>query len=219
MDVGSLDNGAGLQDGPMPTREDADVGHQARQESDKLPACLDAPTSATTPATPPDLAPTITPTEQLPSELLDAALGKADAPARAAYEYSRADLKGAALCALQEHGARGVAAKAIGINRRTLYAWGEEDEEFGLAVKDVEEYCTDLIEHRLWKQAQAGDTVAGIFYLKGRRPKVWHDKARLEVSGPGGGPVPVQVEEAERAELLATAKALRAAKGGTDASE
>lgn len=220
MVVGSLDNAAPNepqsehQHEPSPTRDDDPAGR------------LDPPTPTTTTApvpTTPAVAvaepPTITPTDQLPQELLDAARGKAGPPERAAYTFGRAQLKGALLVALYEQGTVSSAARVVGLSHSTVRNWRDADPAFDAALVDVDEACIQRVEAALYRDALAGDTVAKIFYLKGRRPKVWHDKARLEVSGPGGGPVPVQVAPEEAAELRETAKALREAKGDPHASE
>lgn len=232
MDVSSLDNVAAnehpLTPAPTPTREDPPpppTPSPTRDHAgDEPPGRLDPPPPSPTTTAPALVVepPTITPPDQLPQELLLAAQGKAPPPARAAYTFGRAELKGALLVALYEEGTITNAARVVGLCRSTVHNWRGEDESFDLALLDTKEACVDRVEGALYKDALAGEVTSRIFYLKGQRPKVWHDKARLEVSGPGGGPVPVQVEPEERRELMDTARQLREAKavqGGTDASE
>ena len=219
---GSLDNDAGLQHqpplSPAPTRDDADAPALTPAPTALVSVALDDERPTIT-ITAPDLAPTITPTDQLPSELLLAAQGKADAPEKAAYTFGRAELKGALLVALYEQGTVSSAARKVGLSHSTVRNWRDRDAAFDAAIIQVDEECIQRVERALYRDALAGDTTAKIFYLKGKRPKVWHDRARLEVSGPGGGPVPVQVDDAERQQLLETARQLREAKGSTEASE
>ena len=210
MDVGSLDNVA-AQGAPAPAPA------HAREDDDQDAGRLDPPIT-TAPAVTVE-PPTITPEAQLPQALLDAVAHKSAPPLRAAFKHRRADLKGAMLLAVRRHGSLSCAARAVGIGRRTVYGWKDDDDAFSLAIEEAQEGAIDALERSMYERAQAGDTIAAIFMMKGLRPKRWHDKARLEVSGPGGGPVPVQVDDKERAALLATAKALREAKGSTEASE
>lgn len=185
---------------------------------DTLPGQPPTSTAAPTPAQ--EDPPTITPEDKLPQELLLAVEHKSSPPLRAAYTYSRADLKGAMLLAVRRHGSLSCAARAVGIGRQTVYDWKEGDEAFALAIHQAQEGAIDALERSMLERAMAGDTVAGIFMLKGYRPRRWHDRARLEVSGPGGGPIPVWPgSEDERQELMETARRLAEAKGKTDASE
>ena len=217
MDDGSLVNVAAQEHQPplplVPTRDDADD-----------PACALTPAvlpgeQPTATITAPDLTPTITPEDQLPQALLDAVAHKSAPPLRAGYAFRREDLKGAMLLAVREHGSLACAARAVGVSRMTVYNWKDDDPAFEAAILQAQEGAWDALERSMYQRACAGDTIAAIFMLKGRRPKVWHDKARLEVSGPGGGPIPVQVAPEEAQELRETARQLREAKGSTDASE
>jgi hypothetical protein len=54
------------------------------------------------------------------------------------------------------------------------------------------------------------DTTAAIFILKARRPKVYRDNARIEHTGPGGGPVQV---ESFREEFIRRIERLAARRG------
>ena len=94
----------------------------------------------------------------------------------------------------------GAAAEA-GVHRCTPYGWREADPEFAKAWDIARDAGTDRLEDEAWRRAysgtdrpvfQAGALVGKtrdysdlllIFLLKGRRPDVYRDNAKLEVSG------------------------------------
>lgn len=58
------------------------------------------------------------------------------------------------------------AAKQVGIDRTTHYAWLDSDPEYKAAVADLKEYKKDFIESKLIKLINDGDTAATIFAAK-----------------------------------------------------
>ena len=112
------------------------------------------------------------------------------------------------LRSLARHGVVGRAAKTAGIGRTTAYEWRDEDEAFSRAWDAAVEDGTDKLEREAVRRAaegtlkpvfQGGEQVGEIrefsdtlliFLLKARRPKVYVDRLRAEVSGPDGGPIP-----------------------------
>ena len=94
----------------------------------------------------------------------------------------------------------GAAAEA-GVHRATPYGWREADPDFAKAWDIARDAGTDRLEDEAWRRAyegnerpvfQAGALVGKtrdysdlllIFLLKGRRPDVYRDNAKLEVSG------------------------------------
>lgn len=58
------------------------------------------------------------------------------------------------------------ACQAIGIGRRTFYAWMEKDKNFKRKVEDAQEDMVDFAEDCLMRRIHDGDTTATIFFLK-----------------------------------------------------
>jgi hypothetical protein len=103
------------------------------------------------------------------------------------------------------------AAKDAGINRRTAQRERLNSETFREAWDDAMEEAIDALEEEARRRAFEGvnepvyyqgeqvgtvrkysDTLT-IFLLKGRRPEIYGDRVKQEVSGPGGAPVTVRV--------------------------
>ena len=104
---------------------------------------------------------------------------------------------------------------------RTIYRWKGESDEFCHALRAGKEIADERIENSIFMRAAgfehdavkifmpAGatepvyaeykeyvppDTNAAIFWLKNRKGDVWRDKVQSELSGPGGGPIPLSLE-------------------------
>jgi hypothetical protein len=103
------------------------------------------------------------------------------------------------------------ACRLAGVKRRTAYALKERNAEFAAAWEDALEQSTDDLVGEAWRRARVGtdkpvfyqgdecgrireysDTLT-IFLLKAHRPHVYGDKNKLEVSGPGGGPLQLEL--------------------------
>lgn len=98
-------------------------------------------------------------------------------------------------------------ANFAGVNRRTVYTERGNSETFREAWDDAVEEGMDFLEEEARRRAyegtlkpvyQRGDKVGEIrefsdtlmiFLLKGRRPDVYGDRVKQEVTGKGGGPV------------------------------
>lgn len=59
----------------------------------------------------------------------------------------------------------------VGIARSTHYLWMTNDEEYKLAVEDIENMTLDFAESRLHNKIREGDTTATIFFLKTKGKK------------------------------------------------
>jgi len=87
-------------------------------------------------------------------------------------------------------GVLSVAARALGIDRKTVYNRLEKSLELAEAVEEARESLTDVAENELGKAIRAGNLTAIIFHLKASptgRKRGYNE--RMEVSGPDGGPI------------------------------
>ncbi len=75
------------------------------------------------------------------------------------------------------------------VNRATWYKWIETDDEFAREVVSAQEQVADSLEEEAISRAVNGSDTLLIFLLKGQKRERYGDKR--EVSGPGGGPIPV----------------------------
>jgi hypothetical protein len=104
------------------------------------------------------------------------------------------------------------ACSAIGVGRRSIYDWRENDEDFAAAWDDVVEASTEKLEREAYRRAHDGveepvfyqgeicghvmkksDTLL-MFILKGRKPEKYRDNSKVELGGIGGGPLCIEVE-------------------------
>jgi hypothetical protein len=98
------------------------------------------------------------------------------------------------------------AAVAAGIHRCTADRWLAADEEFAERLNDVCEKHTDLVDQTAFEMATSGEhPTMTQFVLKARRPKIYGDRSRMELTGANGGPIVVAEVplDAERAEAVA----------------
>ena len=63
------------------------------------------------------------------------------------------------------------ACKIAGINRSRYYSWLKKDDDFRMAVDDIDNIALDFAESQLHKQIKDGSTSAVIFYLKTKGKK------------------------------------------------
>jgi len=89
------------------------------------------------------------------------------------------------------------AAKAAGATRNTFYKHRREEPEFAAAWDEAYEIGTDRLEDVLQVRALEGNTAELIFALKSRRPERYRDNTRIEHTGPGGGPIEIDVDARE----------------------
>ena len=72
-------------------------------------------------------------------------------------------------------------AAAANINRRTVYEQRDRDEDFRLAMVDVQQRCLEEVEKTAFQRARDGvSDTAVIFWLKSRKPEMYGDKLRHE---------------------------------------
>jgi transposase-like protein len=92
------------------------------------------------------------------------------------------------LSVLAEGGSVTLAARAIGIARKNVYAWRNKDEQFKADWDDAVEQGTDMLEDAAVERAIKGksDTMI-ISLLKSRRKEKYAE--RQEHTGKGGGPI------------------------------
>ena len=90
------------------------------------------------------------------------------------------------------------ACSAVGIHKSTFYNYIRDDPEFAAAVKEVDEVCLDYAVDTLFKQMNAGNAKATIFYLE--------KKGRAR--GFGETPIDVNVNITEDAKRQAVAIAV-----------
>ena len=131
--------------------------------------------------------------------------------------------------ALAQGSSVSAACSAARIGRRTAYDWRHEDGAFAAAWDEAVEAGTDYLEDEAKRRAAQGvdepvfyqgeqcgavrkysDTLL-IFMLKARRPEKYRERANVELTGQGGGPVELDDRSAAAriAALLATAMARR----------
>lgn len=75
------------------------------------------------------------------------------------------------------------ACRSLGISRETVRQWRKKDPAFEQAFQDADLDVTEILETKAMQQALTGDTVMTIFLLKARRPEVYRDYVKHEVSG------------------------------------
>lgn len=88
------------------------------------------------------------------------------------------------------------AAEAVGVTRRTLYNWRDQNENFRDRWDDAQEGITDTIERTAMRKAiEDRDTTLLIFLLKTRRRNVYQE--RVEHTGEAGAPLTILIRERE----------------------
>jgi len=104
-----------------------------------------------------------------------------------------------------------LSAKQARVTRQAFYDWRDHEpdfkREFELAHED---YCDSIerVVHTIATKAKTPSLQACERILRAKRPSVWGDKARIEHTGAGGGPIRTAaqkltaVEEAEIATML-----------------
>ena len=102
-------------------------------------------------------------------------------------------------------------ARCAGIGRSTAYEWRDADPEFAAAWADAEEEAIDALELAARERAIDGSDRMMEILLKAHRPEKYVERLRSEISGPGGGPINVDMSHLT-AEQLAALEALNAVK-------
>ena len=92
-----------------------------------------------------------------------------------------------------------VACRKSDLPRSTFYKWLNEDEDFAMAVKEIENIALDFAESKLHDQIGEGNTAATIFYLKTKGKKRGYIE-RQEITGADGMPTNFQIEIIDKTE-------------------
>ena len=91
------------------------------------------------------------------------------------------------------------ACRKADIPRSTFYKWMNEDEEFAMQVKDIENIALDFAESQLHQQIGNGVPSSTMFYLKTKGKKRGYVE-RQEITGADGVPTNFQVEIIDKTE-------------------
>lgn len=116
-------------------------------------------------------------------------------------------------------------ADSFGVDVRTIYRWKLDYPDFCQAIKVGKEHPDTRVERSLYERANGfewveqeaikvktgkdteevqivevtrrvpPDSTAMIFWLKNRKPAEWRDRVERQLSGPDGGPIPLQMVE------------------------
>ena len=75
------------------------------------------------------------------------------------------------------------AAKKVGIDRKRHYEWLKNDEEYKIAVEDIDDVAIDFAESQLHKQIKSGQAAPTIFFLKTKGKKRGYiEKQEIDLS-------------------------------------
>jgi len=89
------------------------------------------------------------------------------------------------LGALQVGADMALAAKTIGISRRTLYDCRAADESLKERIDEAKACADEVVIKSLYTKATKDkDVTAMIFWLKNRQPLDWRDRRELNIEGP-----------------------------------
>ena len=85
--------------------------------------------------------------------------------------------------------------EATGVSRQTYYDWREQDPKFRARLATVTEERIDMVEDALLLAIQSMDVTAIRYFLDAQaKSRGYGQASKLEVSGPGGGPIPGTVD-------------------------
>lgn len=85
-----------------------------------------------------------------------------------------------------------VACHAAGISRTQAYRERQRNSSFAQAWDRADEDATEALEAEARRRAMSVSDTLLIFLLKARRPALYRDNARLELTGAAGGPIQTQ---------------------------
>ena len=102
------------------------------------------------------------------------------------------DWRPAFLAAYRESGIVSHAAAVAGVDRRTVDRHRKTEPEFATLCLAAEEDATEALEKEARRRALTISDVLLIFLLKARRPAIYRENQRIEVTGADGGPVQTQ---------------------------
>lgn len=150
---------------------------------------------------------------ELTNAVMDTLKGdKSNTPSVAATVYG--DWRDRFLAVLSETGIVREACIAAGVSRKTAYQYRADDlafaEEWKLALQDAADIALARYRERGFQQSDR----AMEFFIKSRDPESYAERSTVEVTGKDGGPIEVQLTDAERVAgvtaLLERARARRA---------
>jgi len=104
---------------------------------------------------------------------------------------NKAEKKKQVLVLIAEGATLGEAAEHVGVGRRTLYDWRQQDEKFALAFNDAYERSTDKLKKMLWQMVEDAETpsrdrLLGMFFLLKQRDPSFRDNSKIEHALPAG---------------------------------
>jgi hypothetical protein len=85
-----------------------------------------------------------------------------------------------------------LSATSAGIDRDTVYKRRKRDERFAADWAAAQEDAIDVLEAEARRRALSASDQLLMFLLKAHRPGTYRDNARLELTGPAGGPIVTQ---------------------------
>lgn len=104
----------------------------------------------------------------------------------------RRDWRPAFLAAFAATGNVLLSAKGAGIDRSVPYDERRRNPRFAAAWEQAEEDAVQLLEAEARRRAMQTSDVLLMFLLKSRRPAIYRDHARVELTGAAGGPIQTQ---------------------------
>jgi len=102
-----------------------------------------------------------------------------------------------------------LSASAAGIDRDTTYKRRQRDPRFAADWAAAEEDATEMLEAEARRRAMAVSDTLLIFLLKARKPAMYRESSRLELTGPRGGPVAVSAHPTDALTPTEQAERLR----------
>jgi AcrR family transcriptional regulator len=88
-----------------------------------------------------------------------------------------------------------VAARKLGVSRRTIYNRLEKSEELREALEEARDFTSDVAELKLFQAIEKGEAWAVCFYLKCQaKDRGYVEKQQVEHSGADGGPLRFVIE-------------------------
>lgn len=76
---------------------------------------------------------------------------------------------------------------------RTHYDWLKDDPEYPAMYERAKEEAVEAMESIAWDRAQTTSDTLMIFLLKGAKPQKYRENKAIEHTGPGGGPLSIEV--------------------------
>ena len=86
------------------------------------------------------------------------------------------------------------ASNACGVNRKSHYAWLQNDPKYKKAVEDISDITLDFVESQLHKQIQNGEVSSTIFYLKTKgKPRGYIERSEIDHTSGGEKLPPISI--------------------------